>query len=118
MGQSKLLSFLVVYIGEEVISTTLLLFLVTSGMGRITVVDHDNLEVSNLYWQVIYTKGRRGTVKDTSIRNAMRFLNPTVLVTAVTEPLTWENAMYIGRGNYCAVDIRDNPPKHYLVNCA
>ena len=42
---------------------TLLLFLSASGVGRITVVDHDNVEVSNLHWQVIHTEGRRGISK-------------------------------------------------------
>ena len=32
-------------------------------MGRITVVDHDDVEVSNLHWQVIHTEGRRETSK-------------------------------------------------------
>ena len=84
---------------EGVIGTTLLLFLFASGVGRIMLVDHDNVEVSNLHWQVIHTKGRRGTIKPTYIRNAMRVLNPTIFVTAVTDPLTWEKSMDIGRDN-------------------
>ena len=46
---------------------------------------------------------RDGEIKATSVTNAMRDQNPTVLVTAVTEPLTWENDMDIGRGNDCVV---------------
>ena len=76
-----------------IIRTTLLLFLAASGVGCITVVDYDNVKVSNLHWQVIHTEERRGTSKARSIRNTMRALNPTVLVTAVAEPLTWDNSM-------------------------
>ena len=82
------------------------------------VVDHENVEVSNLHWQVIHTKGRRGTIKSMSVRNSMRALNPTILLTTVTDPLTWENAMDIGRGNDCVVDIRDHPRTQYLINGA
>ena len=64
------------------------------------MVDHNNVEVSNLS------------------RNVMRALNPTVLVTSVTEPLTWDNAMELVRGDDCVVDARDNPRTRYLINGA
>ena len=88
--------------------TTLLLLMDTSGVGRITVVDHDNMELSNLHWQVIHTEGRMVTIKATSVRNAMRALKPTVLVMAVMDPLNWGNDMDIVRGNDCVVDIINN----------
>ena len=74
--------------------------------------------MSNPHWQVIHTEGRRGTSKARSARDAMRPLNPTVLVTAVTEPLTWDNAMELVRGTDCAVDTSDNPRTRYLMNDA
>ena len=99
------------------IGSTLLLLFPSSGVGRITVVDHNNVEVSNLHWKVIHTK-RRGACKARSAHSAMRDLNPTVSVTSVTEPLTWENAMDIGRDKKCVVEIRDNPHTQYLINGA
>ena len=63
LGQRKLLSLLVLVIRAGRIRPTLLLFLAASGVGRIVVVDHDNVEVSNLHWKVIHTDGRRGTIK-------------------------------------------------------
>ena len=62
LGQRKFVSTSVLVVGEGGIGSTLLLFLAASGVGRITVVDHDDVEVSNLHWQVIHTKGRRGTL--------------------------------------------------------
>ena len=44
------------------------------------------VEVSNLHWQVIHTEGRKVKSKARSAHDAMRALNPTVSVTAVTEP--------------------------------
>ena len=83
---------------------TLLLLLASSDAVHITVVDHNNVEVSNLHRKVIHTEGRRGTSKDRSARDFMRDLNPTVSVTAVTEPLTWDNTMELVKGNDCVVD--------------
>ena len=48
----------------------------------------------------------------------MRSLNLTVSVTAVTEPLTWDNSMDLVRGNDYVVDARDNPRMRYLMNDA
>ena len=78
----------------------------------------DGVEVSNLPRQVIHTEGRRATSKARSARNNMRSLNPTVSVTAVTYPLTWDNAMEPVRGNDCVVDTSHNPRTRYPINDA
>ena len=96
----------------------ILLFLAVSCVGSITVVDHDNVEVYNLHWHVIHTKGRRGTRKARSAHDTVRDLNPTVLVTAMTDPLTWDNTMELVRGNDCVMDISNNPRTRYLINDA
>ena len=100
------------------IGSTLLPLLAARAVGCITLVNHNNSDVYNLRRQVIHTKGRRGTSKAGSARDAMRDLNPTALVTAVTDPLTWDNSMEIVRGNNCVVDTIDNSCTWYLINNA
>ena len=116
MRQRKLLSSSVLVVRAVGIGTTLLLLFSASGMGRITVVDHDNMEVSNLHWQVVLTKGRRGTIKARSTRNAMRALKPTISVMAVMDTLTWENTIELLNVNNCVVDAINNPHTQYLIN--
>ena len=71
------------------IGPTLLLFLASRDVVRITVVDHYDVEVSNLHWEVIHTDEGGGLTRNArSARDSMRYLNPTVSVMAVTEPLT------------------------------
>ena len=118
LGQCKLLSSSVLVVGVGGIGSTLLLFLSASGVGRITVVDHNVVEVSNLHRKFIHTEGRKLTSKTRSTRDAMRALNPTVSVTTLTEPLTWDNYMEIVRGNNCVVDAISNPCTRYLINDA
>ena len=118
LGQRNLLSLLVVAIREGSIGTTLLLFMATSGVGCTTLVDHEDVEVSNLQWQVIHTEGRMVAIKATSVRNTMRDLKPTVLVTAVINPLNWGNNMDVVRGNDCVVDIINNLCTQDLINGA
>ena len=109
MGQRNLLSSLVLVFGSGGIRSTLLPLLAASNVGRITVVNHNIAEVYNLRWQVIHTEGRMGMRKARSARDAMMVLNPTALVTAAMDPLTWYNAMELVRGNNCVVDTSDNP---------
>ena len=80
LGQRKLLSSSVLVGRAGSIGSILLLLLAASGVGYITVVEHDDVEVSNLHRQVIHTEVRRVTSKDTSAHDAMKDLNPTVLV--------------------------------------
>ena len=82
------------------------------------MVDHENVEVSNLHRKIIHNKGRREMSKAISACNTMRSLNPTVFVTAVTDPLTWDKDMELVRGNYCVVDASDDPCTRYLINNA
>ena len=84
MVKRKILSSSVLVVSAGVIGSTLLLLLAASGVGRITVADHDDVKVSNLHRQVIHTEGRRGMSKARYARDDMRSLNPTVLVTAMT----------------------------------
>ena len=109
LGQSKLPSLLILVVRAGVIGSTLFLLLAASSVGHITVVGHYDVELSNLHQQVINTNGGRGTSKARYACNTMRDLNPTLLVTAVTEPLTWDNTMELVRGNDYVVETSDNP---------
>lgn len=117
-GQQKLLSSSVLVIGAGGIGSTVLLYLASSGIGNITVVDFDNVDMSNLHRQVIHTNCRVGMNKAESACLAMKKLNPTINCKAVTEMLTFENAMTLVQQHDCVVDACDNPQTRYLVNDA
>ena len=53
-GQKRLLSLSVLVIGAGGVGSTVLLYLAATGVGHITVVDYDNVEMSNLHQQVIH----------------------------------------------------------------
>ena len=118
LGHRKLLSLSFLVVGAGGIGPTLLLFLSASGVGSIMVVVHNDMEVSKLHWRVIHTKGMGLMSKATSARDAMRALNPNVSVTSVMEPITWDKAMELVRGNDCMVDTSNNPHTRYLINDA
>ena len=117
-GQQKLLSSRVLVIGAGGIGSTLLLYLASSGVGNITVVDFDHVDMSNLHRQVIHTNEGVGMNKAISACIAMKKLNPTINCTPITEMLTFDNAMELVKRHDCVVDACDNPQTRYLVNDA
>ncbi len=117
-GQHKLQSSSVLVIGAGGIGSTLLLYLASSGVGNITVVDFDTVDRSNLHRQVIHSEQMVGRNKALSACEAMRRLNPTVKCTAVTDMLTYDNAMEYVSKHDVVIDACDNPQTRYLVNDA
>ena len=53
-GQSKLLKSSVLVIGAGGLGSPLLMYLASSGIGNITIIDHDKVELSNLQRQIIH----------------------------------------------------------------
>ena len=117
-GQQQLLASSVLVIGAGGIGSSLLLYLASSGVGNITVVDFDNVEMSNLHRQVIHSNEGVGMNKAISACNAMKRLNPTINCSPVTDMLTFDNAMELVSKHDCVVDACDNPKTRYLVNDA
>ena len=70
-------------IGAGGLGSPALLYLATAGVGRITIVDHDTVDLTNLQRQVAHTLARVGQPKAESAREAIAALNPGVQVTTV-----------------------------------
>ncbi len=116
---SSSLSFVTfIVIGAGGIGSSLLLYLAAAGVGNITVVDFDTVDMSNLHRQVIHTEEKVGMNKAISACQAMKELNPTINCTPVTEVLDFVNAMDLVSKHDCVVDACDNPQTRYLVNDA
>lgn len=117
-GQLKLLSSSVLVVGAGGIGSTVLLYLAASGIGKISIVDFDAVEMSNLHRQVIHKNRDTGLNKAASARRAVLDLNPTIQCEALPVALTHENALEIIQNYDCIVDASDNPRTRYLINDA
>ncbi|HZK31827.1 MAG TPA: ThiF family adenylyltransferase, partial [Corynebacterium sp.] len=87
-------------------------------VGRVTIIDDDVVELSNLHRQVIHTVERIGTSKAESAAAAMVALNPEIQVDVVTKRLTWENAREILAGAEVILDGADNFDTRHLASTA
>jgi adenylyltransferase/sulfurtransferase len=117
-GQLKLLSSSVLIVGAGGIGSTVILYLAACGVGRMTVVDFDEVDVSNLHRQVIHKSPDVGMNKAVSACRAVKDLNPTIECIPVRTPLTYDNALQLVSKHDCVVDASDNPQTRYLINDA
>jgi len=75
-GQTRLLASHALVIGAGGLGSPVALYLASAGVGRITLVDHDTVDATNLQRQVAHTLARVGSPKAESAREAMRAINP------------------------------------------
>ncbi|MCW5654603.1 HesA/MoeB/ThiF family protein [Hydrogenophaga sp.] len=80
-GQEKLLASHALVIGAGGLGSPVALYLGSAGVGRITVVDHDVVDETNLQRQIAHNLARVGQPKAESVREAITALNPDVQVT-------------------------------------
>ncbi|MFQ5871942.1 MAG: ubiquitin-like small modifier protein 1 [Candidatus Geothermarchaeales archaeon] len=117
-GQKKLKASSVLVIGAGGLGSPVTIYLAAAGVGRIGIVDHDEVDHSNLQRQILYSSTDVGRPKTEAARERLRALNPEVDVQVHEESLTSENALDIIREYDVVVDGTDNYPTRYLVNDA
>lgn len=82
-GQRRLLASHALVVGAGGLGSPVALYLGSAGVGRITVVDDDAVDATNLQRQIAHRLDRVGTPKAESIRASVAALNPDVEVRAL-----------------------------------
>ncbi len=82
-GQERISKSHVLIIGAGGLGSPVALYLGSAGVGDITVVDHDTVDMTNLQRQIAHTMGRVGEPKVASIQVAIDAINPEIRVTPV-----------------------------------
>lgn len=117
-GQQKLKASSVLVVGAGGLGAPVLLYLAAAGVGRIVLVDDDEVSLSNLQRQVIHRTEDIGRPKVDSAREAVTALNPHVEMDLHRTRLTAENAMDLVTSADVVVDGSDNFATRYLVSDA
>lgn len=84
-GQQALLQSHALIIGAGGLGSPAALYLGTAGIGRITLVDHDTVDLTNLQRQIAHSLARVGKPKAESAAAAIAALNPEVQVRTVAQ---------------------------------
>ena len=117
-GQIKLKKAKVIVIGAGGLGSPVLMYLAAAGVGRIGIVDSDEVSTSNLQRQIIYTSDDVTKSKAETAASHLRLMNPHVEVTVYPVRFTSDNAASIIAGYDVAVDCTDNYSTRYILSDA
>jgi molybdopterin/thiamine biosynthesis adenylyltransferase/rhodanese-related sulfurtransferase len=117
-GQRKLGAARVALIGAGGLGSPVALYLTAAGIGRITLIDDDLVDLSNLQRQVLHRSTDVGAPKVESGRRTLQALNPDVLIDAKRTRLLASNVEDLLGGHNVVIDGSDNFSTRYLVNDA
>ena len=115
LGQRRLRNARVCVIGAGGLGAPVLQYLAAAGVGRLGIVDFDEVDESNLQRQVIHTEADVGRAKVESARDAVVARNTGTEVVVHPVRLTLENIESVLDGYDVVVDGTDNFPTRYLV---
>jgi sulfur-carrier protein adenylyltransferase/sulfurtransferase len=115
-GQTRLRDARVLVIGAGGLGSAVLQYLAAAGVGRLTIVDHDHVEESNLHRQPIYRMGDVGLLKAEAAHKTLLEANPQVRIDAICERLTPANAGRLIAAADLVVDAADSFAVTYVVS--
>jgi molybdopterin/thiamine biosynthesis adenylyltransferase len=117
-GQQRLVDSHVLVVGAGGLGSPVALYLAASGVGHITIADHDVVDLTNLQRQIAHTTARVGQPKVDSASQAMLALNPEVRVTAFPHKLDGAQLDALVPAVRVVVDCCDNFETRQAVNAA
>lgn len=117
-GQAKLKAAHVAVIGVGGIGCPAITYLAAAGVGRLTIIDDDVVELSNLQRQPLFTDADIGARKADVAADAARRINPHVEAVAVSKRLDEANATTLLTNADLILDGCDNFATRLAVNRA
>ena len=117
-GQQRLLGSHALIIGAGGLGSPVALYLGSAGVGHITVVDHDTVDVTNLQRQIAHSLADVGQFKAMSIRHAIAAINPDVQVTVVTQRADDALLDQLVQNVDVVLDCTDNFATRHAINRA
>lgn len=115
-GQQRLGKARVLIVGAGGLGAPVSLYLAAAGVGHLTLVDGDTIELSNLQRQVIFATADVGRSKAEVAAERLQNLNDTIEVTAIHEDLGVGNVEALVGTADLVVDCCDNFATRYLIN--
>ena len=115
-GQARLRSASVLVVGAGGLGVPVLQYLAGAGVGRLSIIDADRLEPSNLHRQTWYALSECGQEKSSLAATRVRALNPEVRVEAHALRLDAHNAERLCAGHDLILDCSDNFATKFLLN--
>lgn len=115
-GQQQLLDSRIAIIGMGGLGAPASMYLAAAGVGHITIVDHDQVDLTNLQRQIIHTTGDIGKDKTASAKDYLNQLNPDIAIKAINRNLDEQALAEETRGMDAILDCTDNFETRFMIN--
>lgn len=117
-GQERLRQAHVLFIGLGGLGSAVAMYLAAAGVGKLTLVDFDTVDLSNLQRQVIHQTAAIGRTKVESARDTLLALNPLVKIITIAKALDEAELLEQVQRADVVVDASDNWPTRLAINAA
>lgn len=117
-GQQKLKNAHLVIIGLGGLGSPAALYLAAAGAGKLTLVDFDIVDNSNLQRQIIHSTDSIGKSKVDSAKSTLLKINPETAVDCINKKLTQDELTELIKDASCVIDATDNFATRFLINRA
>ena len=117
-GQEKLRNASVLIVGVGGLGCPAAQYLTGAGVGKIGLMDHDKVAITNLHRQVLYDEFDVGKSKALVAKEKLQRLNREIELVAIEEALTIENVEKLFNQYDLIIDGTDNFETKYLINDA
>ncbi len=117
-GQEKLRNASVLIVGVGGLGCPAAQYLVGAGIGRVGLIDHDRVSLSNLHRQLLFTEEDPGKSKAAVAKLRLQQINSEVEIDVFEEPLSIDNAENLFQLYDIILDGTDNFETKYLINDA
>lgn len=115
-GQSNLENNSILIIGAGGVGSPLSLYLAGSGIGTLGIIDFDNVDLTNLHRQILFSEEDIGKNKARQGAQKLKTLNSGININPYAEKLTIKNAKQIFQEYELIIDGSDNFQTRYLAN--
>jgi len=117
-GQAALKSARVLVIGAGGLGCPVALYLGSAGVGQLTLVDDDNIELANLQRQIGFEQSELGQSKAEALASRVQRINPSISVSALNQRLDGDELTRLVAESSLVVDCCDNFQTRFAVNRA
>ena len=117
-GQEKFLSAHAVIVGAGGLGSAAAPYLAAAGIGKITLIDHDTVELTNLQRQIMHTNDAIGLPKVVSGKKTLSQLNPHTQIFDIPQKASAELLEGILPTASIVLDCTDNFKTRHLINAA
>ena len=117
-GQERIMASRALVIGVGGLGSPAALYLATAGVGHLTLVDNDTVDLTNLQRQIAHTEARVGQPKVDSARQALLAINPKLNITTCAERIDGVRMGALVADADVVLDCSDNFATRQAINAA